>query len=195
LLGDGEWSVVVSVAGNRPVLERYRRDMEALARRADGNLLDSFGELSEGDQETVAVYVREFGATASEQMTRGALVKISSLPGRLASLADGLVSCAEQQDVAWAMMMRGVGVAYFKMIAADGTAESLGQLKQACSRVFRGSEESDWGKTVLLTCPAEFKSEMNVWGKASDDLALMRGLKKVFDPRDVLAPGRFVGGI
>ncbi len=195
LLGDGEWSVVVSVAGNRPVLARYHRDMEALARRADGNLLESFGELSEADQETVAVYVREFGATASEEITPVAVFKISALPGRLAALADGLVSCAEQQDVPWAMMMRGVGITYFKMIAADGTAESLRRLKEACSRVFRGSDESDWGRAVLLTCPAEFKREMNVWSKASGDLPLMRGLKKVFDPGNVLAPGRFVGGI
>jgi hypothetical protein len=124
-----------------------------------------------------------------------AVFKISALPGRLAALADGLVSCAEQQDVPWAMMMRGVGITYFKMIAADGTEESLGRLKEACSRVFRQSDGSDWGRTVLLTCPAEFKSEMNVWGKASGDLPLMRGLKKVFDEGNVFAPGRFVGGI
>jgi glycolate oxidase FAD binding subunit len=195
LLGDGEWSVVVSVAGNRPVLERYRRDVEILARRADGNLLESFGELSEADQETVAAYVREFGATASGEIKPVAVFKISALPGSLEALADGVVSCAGQQEVPWAMMMRGVGVTYFKMIAADGTAESLRRLKEACSRVFRGSQESDWGRSVLLTCPAEFKSEMNVWGKGGGDLPLMRGLKKVFDPGNVLAPGRFVGGI
>lgn len=195
LLGDGEWSVVVSVAGNRPVLERYHRDMEALARRADGNLIESFGELSEADQETVAGYVREFASTASGEITPVAVFKISTLPGRLPALADDVVSCAEQQDVPWAMMMRGVGVTYFKMIAADGTAESLGRLKEACSRVFCGCDESDWGRAVLLMCPAEFKSEMNVWGKASGNLPLMRGLKKVFDPGNVLAPGRFVGGI
>lgn len=195
LVGDGEWSVVISVTGNRPVLERYHRDMEALARRADGNLLESFGELSEADQETVAAYIREFAGTASGQISPTAIFKISTLPGGLAALADGLVSCAEKPDIPWSMMMRGVGIAYFKMIAADGTAESLRRLKEACNRVFRGSEESDGGRAVLLTCPAEFKSEINVWGKESGDLPLMKGLKKVFDPGNVLAPGRFVGGI
>lgn len=195
LLGDGEWSVVVSVAGNRPVLERYHRDMEALARRADGNLLESFGELSEADQETVALYVREFAATASGENTPVAVFKISTVPGRLAALADGLVSCVEQQNVSWAVMMRGVGIAYFKMMAVDGTAEALGRLKEACLRVFRGCDENGWGRAVLVTCPAEFKKEMNVWGKESGDLPLMRELKKVFDPGNVFAPGRFVGGI
>jgi glycolate oxidase FAD binding subunit len=195
LLGDGEWSVVVSAAGNRPVLERYHRDMEALARRADGNLLESFGKLSEADQDTVATYIREFVAIAPGQTPPSAIFKISTLPGRLAGLAERLVSCAEQSDIPWSMMMRGVGVTYFKLSATDGTAESLGRIKDACSMVFRGSEEGDWGRAVLLACPSVFKSEINVWGKASGDLPLMQGLKKVFDPGNVLAPGRFVGGI
>lgn len=195
LLGDGEWSVVVSVAGNRPVLERYRRDMEALARRADGNLLESFGELSEADQETVGTYIREFAARVHGQIPPAAIFKISTLPGRLAALAENLASCAEQHDVLWSMMMRGVGVTYFKLSATDGTAESLGRLRDVCSMVFRGSDEGDWGRAVLLACPVEFKREMNVWGKASCDLPPMQGLKKVFDPGNVLAPGRFVGGI
>ncbi len=195
LLGDGEWSVVVSVAGNGPVLERYHRDMEALARRADGNLIESFGELSEADQGTVVAYVREFAATTHGQTPPAAIFKISTLPGRLAGLAESLVSCAERHDVPWSMMMRGVGVTYFKLSATDGTAESLGRLKDVSSLVFRGSDEGDWGRAVLLACPVELKREMNVWGKAPGDLPLMQGLKKVFDPGNVLAPGRFVGGI
>lgn len=193
LLGDGEWSVVVSAAGNRPVLERYHRDMGALARRADGNLIESFGELGEADQETVAAYIREFAA--SDQTLPRAIFKVSTLPGRLAALAESLASCAERHDVPWSMMMRGVGVTYFKMIAVDGAGDSLRRLKEACSMVFRGSDEGDWGRAVLVACPVEFKSEMNVWGKASGDLPLMQGLKKVFDPGNVFAPGRFVGGI
>jgi len=195
LLGDGEWSVVVSVAGNRPVTERYHRDMGALARRADGNLLESFGELSEADQDTVGAYIREFVATAPGQISPVAIFKVSMLPGRLASLAENLASCAEQRDVSWSMMMRGVGVTYFKMAAVDGTADSVRRLKDACSMVFRGAEEGDWGRAVLIACPVEFKREIDVWGRASGDLPLMQGLKKVFDPGNVLAPGRFVGGI
>jgi glycolate oxidase FAD binding subunit len=195
LLGDGEWSVVVSAAGNPQVLDRYHRDMEALARRADGNLLDSFGELSEADQDAIGAFVRDFAATVSGQVPPGAVFKVSTLPGRLAALAESLVSCAEQRDVPWSMMMRGVGITYFKMTAADGTAESVRRLKDACSLVFHGCEEGDWGRAVLLACPAEFKREINVWGTPSADLPLMQGLKKVFDPGNVLAPGRFVGEI
>jgi glycolate oxidase FAD binding subunit len=195
LLGDGEWSVVVSVAGNHQVLERYHRDMEILSRRADGNLLDSFGELSEADQDTVGTYVREFAATIPGQMPPAAVFKISTLPGKLAALAETLIYCAEQRDVPWTMMVRGVGIAYFKMTAADGTRESLKRLKDACSMIFQGCEERGGGRAVLLAGPEEFKREINVWGKASADLPLMQGLKKVFDPGDVLAPGRFVGGI
>jgi len=48
---------------------------------------------------------------------------------------------------------------------------------------------------VIEWCPAELKREVNVWGAAQGDLELMRKMKMVFDPRGILAPGRFVGGI
>jgi glycolate oxidase FAD binding subunit len=37
--------------------------------------------------------------------------------------------------------------------------------------------------------------ELDAWGTAGDTLPLMRALKQQFDPRGVLNPGRFVGGI
>ncbi len=43
--------------------------------------------------------------------------------------------------------------------------------------------------------PGAAAAPCDVFGAAPDSLALMRGVKARFDPRRVLAPGRFVGGI
>lgn len=48
---------------------------------------------------------------------------------------------------------------------------------------------------VVERAPAEVKRGLDVWGPAPPTLPLMRELKRRFDPDDVLAPGRFVGGI
>jgi glycolate oxidase FAD binding subunit len=49
------------------------------------------------------------------------------------------------------------------------------------------------GRAVVLSAgPA---AEVDAWGEAPATLATMRALKTQFDPRGVLAPGRFVGGI
>ena len=49
---------------------------------------------------------------------------------------------------------------------------------------------------MLEWCPAEVKRAAGgVWGPARKDFALMQRVKNVFDPQNVLSPGRFAGGI
>lgn len=55
--------------------------------------------------------------------------------------------------------------------------------------------ESLGGGWSLTHCPADMKApDLDVWGPARGDRALMRRLKSAIDPRGVLSPGRFAGG-
>ncbi len=189
------WSALVSIAGKEDVLARSRRELESFARTADRDSLESFSELGGGDQERLNSYIREFPALATRSSFPAAIFKISVLPKNLVGLTEGIHSVTMRHDVPWAVMMRGVGVAYLALMAPDRGAESLQRLKEACVSVFRSCAERGWGRGVLVSCPMEFKQEINVWGAVSDDFALMQGLKKVFDPHGIFAPGRFVGGI
>ncbi len=51
------------------------------------------------------------------------------------------------------------------------------------------------GTTVVEQCPLPVKRQIDVWGDAPDSLAVMRQIKDRFDPRGILNPGRFLGGI
>ena len=51
------------------------------------------------------------------------------------------------------------------------------------------------GSVVALTLPDELRASLDVWGCTADTLPLMREIKRRFDPRRILNPGRFVGGI
>jgi glycolate oxidase FAD binding subunit len=49
----------------------------------------------------------------------------------------------------------------------------------------------DLGGSVIVThCPAELKSEIDVWGPPDDDSGVMRKLREAWDPKSTLAPGR-----
>jgi glycolate oxidase FAD binding subunit len=55
---------------------------------------------------------------------------------------------------------------------------------------------AEGGSLVVERAPLYLKSAADVWGPIPDvALAVMRRLKAEFDPRGVLNPGRFVGGL
>ena len=59
----------------------------------------------------------------------------------------------------------------------------------------RAHLEKMGGSLVLLRCAANVKARIDVWPDVGNALPLMRRIKDQFDPKCVLSPGRFVGGI
>jgi len=51
------------------------------------------------------------------------------------------------------------------------------------------------GSAVVLKSSPAIKNQLDIWGPARDSLELMKRIKAQFDQNNVLAPGRFLGGI
>lgn len=51
------------------------------------------------------------------------------------------------------------------------------------------------GHLIVEAAPAEWKSQLDIWGAPPTHFSLLQQLKQTFDPVGILAPGRFVGGI
>ncbi|BAY36209.1 FAD linked oxidase-like protein [Nostoc sp. NIES-2111] len=51
------------------------------------------------------------------------------------------------------------------------------------------------GFLTVLQAPVPVKQQIDVWGYAGNALPLMRQIKEQFDSKNILSPGRFVGGI
>jgi glycolate oxidase FAD binding subunit len=80
-------------------------------------------------------------------------------------------------------ILRGV----FRAEAEEAIAYSLKAARDALTAL--------GGFLVVLDAPAPVREQVDVWGPPADGLPVMRRLKASFDPRGVLNPGRFVGGI
>ncbi len=55
--------------------------------------------------------------------------------------------------------------------------------------------QANKGFLSILDAPVTVKQQIDVWGYTDNALPLMRGIKEQFDSKNILSPGRFVGGI
>ena len=115
--------------------------------------------------------------------------KFSILPAVLGAFLDLIRKASEPLQLPWRLAAQAVGVGYLRLEGSD-TGALLRVLQD-----LRKEMETRGGSFVILRCPLETKSKIDVWGSAGDALPLMRSIKAQFDPTSVLNPGRFLGGI
>ena len=73
-------------------------------------------------------------------------------------------------------------------------AESL-ETVQPILDTLRAEAVGCGGNLVLPRCPTAWKNSLKIWGEPRGDWPLAERLKKAFDPRGVLNPGRFIASI
>ncbi|MEI1374418.1 FAD-binding oxidoreductase [Nostoc sp. UHCC 0926] len=59
----------------------------------------------------------------------------------------------------------------------------------------RDRTQAHRGFLTILEAPVAVKEQIDVWGYTGNALPLMRLIKEQFDSKNILSPGRFVGGI
>lgn len=75
-------------------------------------------------------------------------------------------------------------------ISTGGNAESVQWFTKLTAAV-----REHRGHAIIHSAPSDLKRSVDVWGPAPVTLSLMREIKHQFDPKNLLNPGRFVGGI
>jgi len=87
----------------------------------------------------------------------------------------------------WKVIVQATGIGWIRMDGAPSDiAAALGGLREWL--------EQREGSLMVVRRAATMK-QIDTWGKAGDALGLMKAVKRQFDPRGTLNPGRFVGGI
>jgi len=54
---------------------------------------------------------------------------------------------------------------------------------------------ADGGYVVVEAAAPDVKENVDVWGPPPAAFALLKALKRKFDPEGILNPGRFIGGL
>ena len=175
------WALLVSFAGSGRVLERYERDLRALAGRDASALLD------ENATSAVLARLREFSPIALESSPGAVILRLSVLPSAIAHALDDVTLVAAKRELPWAAMARGVGVIYVALLPAaeDGEARSrVGGVIDDLFAAFRSCEAS----ISVAWCVDESNEAISLRKTTRNDLEQMRKIKHAFDPASVFAP-------
>jgi glycolate oxidase FAD binding subunit len=188
------WSVIVSAAGQPAVVERHARDLGHLAGAADA---EEFSPLTGVEADSVLGQIREFPRLMTERVSSAAIFRISAVPGVMASLVGKLRVLAAQRELDFVSLARASGILYAGFLPQMEISGTSASLPGIITEVFRACGQPETQASAMLEwCPADLKTSAEVvWGPLRPDFELMRRVKHSFDPQNVLAPGRFAGGI
>lgn len=179
--------VVVRIAGNEAVLSRCEQDLRTMAGSSAASLR-GFTRLA--NEQHLWIAIREF-PSARQSNPAAALFKASCLRSDFAAFFDDISALAQQHSMKISHMFHGCGICYLWM---ESPPDSSNNLATACQEFLRRAATS--GRSAsFVSCALEFKRQLNIWGPPREDFPLMQQVKRAFDPRNIFAPGRFVGGL
>jgi glycolate oxidase FAD binding subunit len=116
----------------------------------------------------------------------GAVVKVTMLPNDLASVV-GAIAARSSPEAFRITGRAGLGVL---IVALNGPLQSQVETIQALR-----NRPARTGSATVLRGSDALKSTVGVWGPKGDAFNIMQGLKRAFDPNEILNPGAGPHGI
>jgi len=160
LLGNRAWMLAVRAAGNWPVVDRHERELAAMGAGV---------ALEEQDHFRLWRCIEEFTAQFLSDLPDGAVVRASCTLKELAAVMERFPGPA--------VARAGSGVCYGY---CERSAEAAAWLADASAR----------GTKAVMEFGPEVRSDLELWPAPAGDLELMRRVKHLFDPSDLLNRGR-----
>ena len=173
--GDTEqWRLAVWCEGFEKTVARHLSDIGVIAARIGMNVTtlraESHNELCEG--------LRDFPLQPDRLVYRVTLPRAKIF--ELIQLVQNWPGVKLVSDIA-------AGVVWLALPARRSSLEKFAELIDVARQ--------QHGHAVVFAAPAEFKQGVEVWGPSPATISLQREVKRQFDPKGLLNPGRFLGGI
>jgi glycolate oxidase FAD binding subunit len=182
--------VVVEAAGHEAVLERHARDLAAMSREAHAV---EFIALDDAQREQLFGCLCEFSPIAFSTTSAATFFRIAALTSTMPTLLLKAQKLAERHALDCAILVRALGVVYVALLPPPSSKSYPALL--GCSRELLNLCVASGAIPMIERCPLELKNMLSVWPPAGTEQEIATRLKGVFDPQNILSPGRFRGGI
>jgi glycolate oxidase FAD binding subunit len=186
----GAWQVYVSYEGNEAVVQRISRELETLTR--DGKALRA-GEMDSSADAAMGGTMREAFDWLRRCAPAVALFRIT-LPALSPTFFATLREIGDNASLKCAVFIRAGKVVYFAAFSEQEQLSAINALRKVGEGVF-AAVAGLGGAATLLHAPLTLKQTLNIWGGIRADFSMMQQVKHAFDPMNIFAPGRFVGGL
>jgi glycolate oxidase FAD binding subunit len=189
-LGRGSWLAVIEAAGHEAVLERHARDLASMSRDAHAA---EFVALNEAQRDQLFGCLCDFSPIAFGATSAATIFRIAALPSAMPMLFAEVQKVAERHAFDCAILIRALGVVYLALLP-PGDPKIYPELV-SCSRELMDLCIRSGATPMIERCPLEIKNALGIWPPPGTEHEIAQRLKRVFDPQNILSPGRFRGGI
>jgi glycolate oxidase FAD binding subunit len=184
------WQVFASFEGNAEVIERIQRELRKLSDQAQASCTDTLDTRSSQQMNGALREAFDLLRLAAPSV---ALLRIVLPQIAVGDLAE-LLSVSQKLPLRSAFTLRACNIAYLALLAENEDAQTNAALERVASELFSRVEGMK-GSATLLHASLWLKLRVGVWGAKRADFSLTQRVKQAFDPQNIFAPGRFVGGI
>jgi FAD/FMN-containing dehydrogenase len=138
------------------------------------------------------IKVRDFSDDMEKEFGTPVVLKSNFVISKHVEILGSCEKIAQAAGINAAFIMHaGNGILYTYILEK---AEKAGAIVDLITK-FTAEAAKHEGNLVVESCPPEIKEKVSVWGQQRNDQIVMRRLKEKLDPKSVINPGRFVGGI
>ncbi|MGH7334539.1 MAG: FAD-binding oxidoreductase [Candidatus Rokuibacteriota bacterium] len=173
-------AILISVGSVEAAVRAQQAQMEGLARQAGGVMRE-------------VAHEGWLGYGARRDSAGAVTLRVGTLASALANTITGLEGALA--DIAPAAALAVTGSAVVGALRAELLRASPAEASAFVSRA-RTLVEPVSGSVIIEQAPIAVRRAVDPWGPvAPEPFALMRAIKREFDPEGILNPGRFVGGL
>ncbi|HUL35092.1 MAG TPA: FAD-binding oxidoreductase [Candidatus Eisenbacteria bacterium] len=184
------WGVFAAFIGNEAVVRRIQRELE---NRTSQSGAVSGAPLDASSNEHFSDSLRETSAWLPRAAPEVAVFRIAKPQWFPVDFGEGK-HIRENSELRAALLVSGSNTALLTILCNSSTDKNIDAFASYVERLLFRLNAND-GSAALLHAPDWLKARCNVWGPQRPDFPLVQRVKAAFDPVNVFAPGRFVGGL
>ena len=186
---DGNHFLAIRLGGRPRTLERQLNDCASICREYNAKAIENM------DEAQTSVIWRKLADFGWDEATTPLMTgRASVVPSKISSLVKAMEQSAGDSSFRPAIVYHpGYGTVLLNWFAdtEDVSDEVVANvLNQARDAVHKAE-----GRMIIERCPVSVKARFDVWDDVGEPLTTMRRMKEQYDPKGILNPGRFVGGI